>query len=121
MSSAPTALAHDQLVLLCPMFARGTHHDGLQDTNLAHRVDELLHLLLIEIGSRLLAVGVNIAHIELSKLSAGHRHQVRLILLICTGHRDIFAKEEIHRAAGQGRVAQGSTHIDARLFLRCFT
>ena len=121
LGCTPAALTHDQFVFLGTVFARGTHDDRLQNTNLTHRVDELLHVLLIKIGSGLLAVRVNIANIQLGELGAGNRNQTALLLRSGLRGGDIFTKEEVHRAASQGGVAQCRTHIHARLLLRCFT
>ena len=121
LSCAPAALTHDQLILFGTVFARGTHDDRLQNTNLTHRVDELFHVLLIKVGSGLLAVRVDIANVQLGKLGTGNRNQAALFLRSGLRGGDIFTKEEVHRAASQGGVAQCRTHIHARLLLRCFT
>ena len=121
LGCTPAALTHDQLILFSAVFTRGTHNDRLQNANLTYRVDELFHVLLIEVGSGLLAVRVNIANVQLSKLGTGNRNQAALLFGRGLRGRDIFTKEEVHRAASQSGVAQCRTHVHAGLLLRCFT
>ena len=121
LGCTPAALTHDQFILFGAVFARGTHDDRLQNANLTYRVDELFHVLLIKVGSGLLAVRVDIANVQLSKLGAGNRNQATLLFGSGLRGGDIFTKEEVHRAASQGGVAQCRTHVHARLLLRCFT
>jgi hypothetical protein len=52
--SPPPALTHDQLVTV---IGQGAHHDGLQEPDLADRVDQLLQLVLVEHGPGLAGVG----------------------------------------------------------------
>ena len=121
LGCTPAALTHDQLILFGAVFARGTHDNRLQNANLTYRVDELFHILLIKVSSGLLAVRVNITNVQLSKLGAGNRNQAALLFGGGLRGGDIFTKEEVHRAASQGGVAQCRTHVHAGLLLRCFT
>ena len=121
LGCTPAALTHNQLILFGTVFTRGTHNDRLQNANLTHRVDELLHVLLIKIGSGLLAVRVNIANIQLGKLGTGNRNQTALFFGSRLRGGDIFTKEEVHRAASQGGVTQSRPHVHAGLLLQCFT
>ena len=121
LGCTPATLTHNQLILFGTVFARGAHDDRLQNANLTHRVDELLHVLLIEVGTGLLAVRVDITNVQLGKLGAGNRNQAALIFGSGLRGGDIFTKEEVHRAASQGGVAKCRTHVHAGLLLRCFT
>ena len=121
LGCTPATLTHDQLILFCTVFARGTHDNRLQNANLTYRVDELFHVLLIKVGSGLLTVRMDIANIQLSKLGAGNRNQTALLFGSGLRGGDVFTKEEVHRAASQGGITQCRTHVHAGFLLRCFT
>ena len=82
---------------------------------------ELFHILLIKIGAGLLAVGVNITNIQLSKLGAGNRDQTAPLFGSRLRGGNIFTKEEVHRTTSQGGIAQCRAHVHTGFLLRCFT
>ena len=59
------------------------HHDGLQHTNFGDGRRQLVQLILVEDGTRLMLVGADIRNIELIEVSAQYRLQLRFFLGLC--------------------------------------
>ena len=72
---AQSSLTHDELVLVG---SHRTDHDRLEHSDLADRVDELSHVVLVEDGPRLLRIRTDQLEIDLGELRAGDRRQPAL-------------------------------------------
>ena len=102
LRGAPTAFAHDELVrtvhppielvgrlvaflLLACCFDLGgrtlPHDDRLEDADLLDRGGQLIVVVLIEDGTRLMGIRTDVRQLELGQITAGDRLQFRLLVL----------------------------------------
>ena len=108
LGGAPAALAHDQLVGLDP---GAPHDDRLEQPDLADRVDQLGHGVLVEDLARLHAVGRDLVERDLGEVGAGDRRQA---VLGPTGVRGVGRRRRRSPSSRRRRRARGRLRAACR-------